>query len=131
MVAGVLLAVLVVLYLVVRMTDGNTAILGGEVILYAAVLIWLRVMLPRTEEKRAYRALARDGLPRRESFFCEDHLVVRTGTGEETEIPYNDIVSLRETPHLLILTCTNGSEVLLDRAGFSTGSPAEVCQLTR
>ncbi|MCC8181985.1 MAG: YcxB family protein [Clostridiales bacterium] len=128
-VAVVLLAVLAVLYLIVCLTDGNPAILGGEVILYAAVLIWLRVVLPRTEEKKSYRALSQNGLPRRETFFYEDRLVVRPGAGEETEILYSDIVSQRETAHLLILTCASGSEVLLDKEGFSTGSPAEVCHL--
>ncbi|MCC8130128.1 MAG: YcxB family protein [Clostridiales bacterium] len=127
-VAVVLLAVLAVLYLVVCLTDGNPAILGGEVILYAAVLIWLRVVLPRTEEKKSYRALSQNGLPRRETFFYEDNLIVRSGAGEETEILYSDIVSRRETAHQLILACANGSEVLLDKEGFSVGSPAEICQ---
>ncbi|MCD7760334.1 MAG: YcxB family protein [Clostridiales bacterium] len=128
-VAGVLLAVLAVLYLMVSLTDGNAAILGGEVILYAAVLIWLRVVLPRTEEKKAYRALSQNGLPRRETSFYEDRLIVRSGTGEETEIAYSDIISRRETAHLLILTCANGSEVLLDREGFSVGDSDTMAQL--
>lgn len=128
-VAVVLLAVLAVLYLIVTLTDGNAVILGGEVILYAAVLIWLRVVLPRTEEKKAYRVLSQNGLPRRETSFYENRLIVRSGAGEETEILYSDITSRRETARLLILTCSNGSEVLLDKEGFSTGSPAEVCGL--
>ncbi|MCD7858405.1 MAG: YcxB family protein [Clostridiales bacterium] len=125
-VALALLAALAVLAVLMRLMSGDFASLGFELIIFALVLGWIRIALPRVECKRAYQAFESrcGGFTGREVSFFEDHLLVEPETGESVSVAYEDITDVQETQHTLTLTYGGGT-VLLDKEGFSQGSAAE------
>ena len=44
-----------------------------------------------------------------------------TNNGNETTIPYSDLIGYQETKNLHILNCKNNIHVLLNKYGFSIG----------
>ncbi|MCD8189051.1 MAG: YcxB family protein [Clostridiales bacterium] len=132
-VALALLAALVVLAVLMVQLSGSPASLGFEVVIFALVLGWIRIALPRTECKRAYRAFESrcGGFTGREISFFEGHLLVEPEMGEPLSIPYAEVAGVHETRRTLTLTCADGSRVLLDKEGFQPGELETVRELLK
>ncbi len=130
----VLLLVLALLGLLTWKLCGTMAPMGMEVLLFALVLGWIRFSLPRSEWKRAYRAMVQrsgGGTPCRELRFEEDRLLIQPEPGEALCIPYAQITDIRQTRHALVLTCADGTGVLVDKAGFTAGDAQQALELLR
>lgn len=119
-----------VLAAVTILTKASPSYAVVELIVLAAVGVWLCVYIPRNQARRAWRALeGRSGgsLERVTSFFA-DSLRIDSG-GEQTVIAYEDVLQQLTTEHLLILTCKDKVGVLLARDGFVTGEADSVREL--
>lgn len=127
----ILLAAFLLLALLSQVMGGDASILAGELFLLLVVLVWVRFILPRTERKRAFQAMERNGSLERITQFRATALSVQSGNSSVTVIPYNEITGFRTTKHLLILTRQKGPEVLLVRDGFSTGTEDDVLDRIR
>lgn len=105
-------------------TGGTLLFLLGEGIFLGALLFWLMIMLPDSRRKGKYKAMMQgcDNAPTRTTVFYQDYLTVIANNGNETTIPYNDIIGYQETRNLYILNCKNTVNVLLDKTEFSTGN---------
>ncbi len=130
-VAVALLAALAVLAALMVLHTGGGHSLVFEGVIFVLVLGWIRIALPRTECKRAYRAFESrcGGFTGREISFYGDHLLVEPEMGETLSIPYAEIVGVHETRRTLTLTCADDSRVLLDKEGFPSGGLEEVKNL--
>lgn len=95
----------------------------GESIFAASLFYWLMVMLPNTRRKSKYKAMTHgsDSVPERIILFYQDHLSVRTDTGNETVYSYQDLSGWQETRHLYILPCKEHRYILIDKEGFVSG----------
>ncbi|MCD8146993.1 MAG: hypothetical protein LUD84_06940 [Clostridiales bacterium] len=127
-VALALLAALAVLAVLMRLMSGGLASLGFELVIFALVLGWIRIALPRTECKRAYQTFESrcGGFTGREVSFYEDHLLVQPEMEEPVTILYAEITDVQETKHTLTLICGDDTSVLLDKAGFLLGGVEDV-----
>lgn len=96
---------------------------------FALIILWSTVLLPRNQVKRMWKAQEMTHGPAAERItrFYEDHLVI-TGTGVNKEIPYNQILSVKRSRHLLILLCENKMGILLALDGFSGESEEQILQ---
>lgn len=128
-IAVALFVVLIILAVLSRIMSGGFSMLIGEIVIFLAVLGWIRFYLPRNERKRSYQTMLNNcggTAPRREVLFYDGSLTVHPQEGKPISVPYGDIVGIRSTKHLLILTCENGSEILLDKQGFTLGSAKQI-----
>ncbi len=130
-VAVALLAALAVLAVLMVLLSGSVLSLAFEGVIFALVLGWVRIALPRTECKRAYRAFESrcGGFTGREFSFYEDHLLVEPEMGESVTVPYGEVTGFHETRRTLTLSCADGTRVLLDKEGFQPGSVEDVRKL--
>ena len=92
---------------------------------FGLIILWSNVLLPRNQVKRMWKSQEMTHGPGAERLtrFYEDRLVI-TGTGVNKEIPYDQILSVKYSRHLVILLCENKMGILLARDGFS-GEPLE------
>lgn len=123
-VAIFILIVYVALAIYLIVTKGSPFLLIGETVFLGAVLFWLVYMLPNTRRKSKYKAMSQGGLftPQRTTYFYEENMMVVTDSGKETLIPYADILSWKETRHLIVISCKNKLGVMLDKNGFEIGN---------
>ncbi len=93
----------------------------GEGIFLGALLFWLTIMLPSSRRKGKYKAMTHgcNEAPKRTTIFYQDYLTVMTNNGNETTIPYSDLIGYQETKNLHILNCKNNIHVLLNKYGYS------------
>lgn len=122
-VALVLLVVLAGIYVATVLSSAPFITFIGEFVILGAVLVYIRFFLPRIELKRAYGRMCQGSTPVRESRFFEDHFLVSTpGSSEPQMFAYTDVLKVRSTPNLLILSLKEGREALVDKNGFTHGS---------
>lgn len=103
---------------------GNSLIyLAGEGIFFAAMLAWVTYVLPRNKRKNSYQAMCHKsgGNLTRTIRFYEDAMIIFSGDGKETTIPYENVLEWHETRHLFVLICREKTGVLLKKDGFVTG----------
>lgn len=120
-----LAALWVLLLLVTVFTRGSLAYALGELAVLALVCLWLWVLLPRSKIRQAYRRMEakHGGQMERVTRFYADRVEILAGD-TVTSIPYEDVVSIAETKHLLLLSTAGGTAVMLDKAGFCIGDGA-------
>lgn len=125
-----LAALWILLLLVTVCTQGSLAYAMGELAVLALVCLWLWVFLPRSKIRQAYRRMEakHGGQMERNTRFYADRVEILAGD-IVTSIPYEDIASVAETKHLLLLSMAGGAAVMLDKAGFRIGDGALVEQL--
>lgn len=94
-----------------------------ELIVLVPVGIWILVFLPKSRNKRAYASMLRkyNGNPRRTVLFGNDCCVVEAD-GMSLRIPYGEIAQVRQTRHLLVVTCYDNTGFFLSLDGFTKGS---------
>lgn len=104
-------------------SGGSLLFLLGEGIFMGALLFWLTIMLPNSRRKGKYKAMMQgcNEAPKRTTIFYQEYLTVMANNGNETTIPYSDIIGYQETKNLHILNCENNIHVLLNKNGFSIG----------
>ncbi len=95
----------------------------GELLFLGMLLFWLLMILPGKRRRSKYKAMVQDtvGIPERTIIFYQTNLSVKTNTGKETIVPYDEIQNWQETRNLYILICKNNIRILLDKKGFTAG----------
>lgn len=122
-----LAALWAVLAAVTLLTKASPSYAIVELVVLAAVALWLCVYIPRNRARQAWKALeSRSGgdMERVTSFF-DDRLEIDSGA-ETTVIPYADVLQTLPTEHLLVLTCKEKVGVLIARDGFMSGELSAV-----
>lgn len=125
-VGSILAGLLFLVSIITGIAKGSPVMILGEIVIIAAVLCYIRFSLLSSERKRAYRQMTAGGTPSRETFFYSDHFNVLSDENKEDIFDYDDVLSTRQTPNLLILTLKERREVLLDRSGFTEGDESAV-----
>lgn len=94
--------------------------------------LWLNVVPPRKHAKKSWEALVnRSGEdPERITRFYEDHLEADAG-GSIKSVPYEDILQIRQSKRLLLLTCEDKVTIMVAKEGFTSGSAEEITALIR
>lgn len=90
-------------------------------------ILWLNVLAPRKHAKKSWEALVNRSVeePERITRFYEDHLEIDIG-GSLKDIPYGDIVQIKQTKLLYVLVCADKMGVMLTKDGFVKGSAEEM-----
>ena len=99
----------------------------GSLGLVGLVALWVCVYLPRYNAGRYWKAQeAKYGAEMdRITCFYPEYLTV-TGDGVEQQIPYAQILQIKQSRNLLVLICENKTGILLSRAGFTGMNEAEI-----
>lgn len=108
-------------------TGGNLSQTMSYLILVALIGLWLCILMPRSNARRAWRTLeARhgDSLERITRFYT-DHLEIE-GEGVAKTVFYSDILQIRQSRRLLILVCQDKAGILLALDGFTGTNPQQV-----
>ena len=116
----VLAGLWVILLIITLSTGGAFPQALGYLVILAFAGIWICVVMPRSNAKRAFRKLLAqsDGDLHRRTHFYEDHLVI----GEDTAIDYSQVTQILTSRHLLILICEDRRGILLLMEGFTVGN---------
>lgn len=98
-----------------------------ELAVIAAVGFWILAILPRGQYRKAFLLLEKrsHGQMERTLTFFPDQFFVVSG-GEKLRFSYSEIVSWKETKHLLVLTCADKTGIMMDKQGFSKGDAQTV-----
>lgn len=124
---AVLLGVWLILLVFALVTGGDVAHTMLLLVLLLLIGWWLCVLMPRSNARRAYKALEQKsgGEMERITRFYADHLRI----GEDCVIPYDRITRIRRSRRLLILTCEDKVGVLLELKGFTLGNEETIWAL--
>lgn len=120
-------AVMAILLLCIGGTIGQALI---YLALVAVICLWLNLLAPRSQAKKAWKALvSRCGEdPERITRFYGEHLEIDAGGALKT-IPYTDILEIKQTKGLLVLVCADKVGVMAAKDGFVSGSAENVLAL--
>lgn len=108
------------------------AMMVMEATLFIGIYVWLVFGLPRSQNKRQYKAICQqaDGTPERFDRFYADSFTVTTDSGEVREFFYDKVEDIQETEHLYVINIADADVVvLLDKNGFLKGDIEEVKKL--
>lgn len=140
-ITSIVLAVLFVLLTIGMFLMGSTPVfMAGEFLFFGGLLFWMLILQPKSRKKNAYKMLckASSDVPKRTSKFYPNHFTVVTDTGKTRDFQYEQILQLVETENLYVLIDESGLGILLDKAGFKSGSIEEIkeyltedCQISR
>jgi hypothetical protein len=125
LICGIVFTLAGVIFLLIQHFFQKLIVLGAPVIVMGCFVIGWSFWLPVSERKKKYKALCRKngGEPvKRTVEFFETGLSVHTEDEFPVEIDYSEVKEVKETEHLAILLCENRMGVLLDKAGFETGT---------
>ena len=94
--------------------------------------LWLNIAPPRKHAKKSWEALVnRSGEdPERVIRFFENHLEADAG-GSIKSVPYGEILWIRQSKNLLLLTCEDKITVMVAKDGFTSGSIQQITTLIR
>lgn len=122
----VLAGLWIVLLFITLIADGNIFPALGYLAVMVFAGIWICVIMPRNNAKRAFAKLAaQSGDLERTTCFYEDHLQI-TAESSITTIEYLQVSQILISKRLLILTCEDKRGVLLLLSGFSVGDAQTV-----
>lgn len=125
----VLAGLWLVLLVITLVADGNIFQTLGYLAVMAFAGIWICVIMPRNNAKRAFAKLtAQSGVLERTTCFYEDHLQI-TAENSITTIEYLQVSQILTSKRLLILTCEDKRGILLLLNGFSVGDAQTIRSL--
>ncbi len=115
----VLLGLWMALLIFTVVSRGDLVLTLGFLVLLSFISLWILVLYPRSQAKRAWKAqIAKYGDPmERTAYFYDDHLLIQ-GDCVETTIQYSEIAQLHRSRRLLILVTENKVGVMLAQDGF-------------
>lgn len=98
-----------------------------ELLITAAVLLWIDLYLPWDKRRRAWKKLSDENgeVSQRSIRFDEGSLTIRTELRELT-IPYTDVKTTLESGNLYILLTESGTGIMIGKQGFIRGSWPEI-----
>ncbi len=114
------LAILAAATLLLKLSPGLVFI---ETFFVLAAALWIKVYLPRSKARAAWKQLTRkygDQMERTTCFYF-DRLTVQTA-GQETKVKYCDIDEILMTRNLLILVASDHTGIMVERDAYVTGS---------
>ena len=127
---GMIITVCGILLLAIQILFHKVLILGLPLILVGiAIILWAR-KLPEMECKKSYRKFAMNrssSTVKRQIDFFDTYMNVYFYDGDPIEIPYKEVETVRETEHLMLLTCQGKRGVIFRKDGFTEGD----CELIR
>lgn len=103
----------------------NPFVILIEAAIIVLLCVYMIVIMPRSARKKSYRAMCKRSetdVPRRTMEFFEDHLIIYAEAGRKTDVSYEEISEISETPDLWVLICKDRSGVLISKEGFSLGN---------
>lgn len=107
-----------ILLIFTLLLDGSMIMALVELGILALIGVWLVYMLPRGKYKKAYSVFCSrsGGNPERTTLFYEDHCVT-----DGTAVFYEEIDTMKETKHLLVLKSRDKTGLILSLDGFTQG----------
>lgn len=123
----VLAAAWAVLAVVTLMSGGKAYFLVLELVVVAAIGVWLGVFMPRSKAKQAWEGMKNRSEAEMERItrFYPEYLVADNGA-EEITVFYEDIEKTLQSEHLLVILNTEKMGILVARDGFVSGDMAAV-----
>lgn len=117
----------IALLIITLASGGDILHAFGYLAILALIGIWICVVMPRSNAKRAFAKLQAqsDGHLQRTTCFFDDYLQI-TAENAVTTISYSQVTQILTSKHLLILTCADKRGILLLLSGFSTGDAQAV-----
>lgn len=117
----------VVFALVTLLLKGSPAMALGELLVLAAVGVWLLWVFPRRKYSRGFKAMCdrNGGNMERRILFYEDCCVVEMWDSTVT-IDYSQIEKTTRTKNALVITCFDKTGTMVSLDGFSKGDAQTV-----